>query len=49
MGLVFSPFFWHSPKLKLLITYISSFKDKEGYKKNINRSNDKNELGQKKK
>lgn len=36
-------------KLKLLITYVSSFKGKEGYKENIELCNDKSEVGQKKK
>lgn len=36
-------------KFKLLITYVSSFKGKEGYQENIELSNDKNEVGQKKK
>lgn len=42
------PFFWHSPKLKLLITHVLSFKGKESYKENIKLSNEKNELSQKK-
>lgn len=42
-------FFTNILKLKLLITYVSSFKGKEGYKENIKLSNDKNEVGQKKK
>lgn len=34
------PFYQHS-QVKLLITYVSSFKGKEGYKENIKLSNDK--------
>ena len=33
---IYSPYCWHSSKLKLLIRYIfPSFKGKEGYKENI--------------